>query len=80
MLAQVLAGTLGPLVPDAHRLRRRRVVVVQLVEDLLPVLGPAQLAGAAREVLASSSYAARPRSRSSRASKPRSSFSRSSAV
>ena len=52
MLAQVVARPRGPLlVADAHRLRRRRVIVVELIQDALPVVGAAQLAGAARQVL-----------------------------
>src|SRR5688572_12177070 len=52
MLAQVLARTLGPLlVADAHLLRRARVILVELVQHRFPVVGAAQLAGAARQLL-----------------------------
>ena len=51
MLAQVDAGALGPLlVADAHLLRRPWVILVELVEHALPVIGPAQLAGASGEI------------------------------
>src|SRR3990170_4370912 len=52
MLAKVDAGALGPLlVADAHLLRRPRVVLVELVQDRLPVVGAAQLAGASGQLL-----------------------------
>src|SRR5688572_4575176 len=52
MLAQVLARARGPLlVADPHLLRRARVDLVELVEDLFPVVGAAQLAGTARQLL-----------------------------
>ena len=51
MLAEVGAGLLRPfLVADAHRLGRARMVLVQLVEDLLPVVGAAQLARTSGEL------------------------------
>src|SRR3990170_5775408 len=52
MLAKVDAGALGPLlVADAHLLRRPRMVLVELVQDRLPVIGAAQLAGASGQLL-----------------------------
>ncbi len=51
MLAQVGARLLGPLlVADPHLLRRARMILVQLVEHGLPVVGAAQLARAPGEL------------------------------